>query len=255
MVNSGRIIGLLLFVASPVLFVLYFYLLFFTSFPVLQLTTSLAVLFVFGVLAWIGYTMFTEPSPSTHNSDKVQNVEPETIFPDEAGQDSYVTSLDNLTHSLVVDSEIGEGTEIRDHVNLFKCKVGRNSKIESFVYIEEGVSIGNNCKVKPHTFIPSGVEIEDDVFIGPNTTFTNDKYPRASGEWKLMRTIVKRGSSIGAGSVILPGITIGKGALVGAGSIVSKDVPDDSVVIGNPARVLERHRKSGSMLDATQHET
>jgi len=140
-------------------------------------------------------------------------------------------------YSIVKDVEVGEGTKIFDHVNIYKCKIGKNCKIEAYVYIEGGVVIGDNCKIKPFVFIPTGVTIEDDVFIGPNVTFTNDKYPKACGEWKLLETRVKRGASIGANCVILPGLTIGEYALVGAGSVVTKDVPDFAIVTGNPGSV------------------
>jgi len=140
-------------------------------------------------------------------------------------------------NSIAKDVQVGEGTKIYDHVNLYKCKIGRNCKVEPYVYIEGGVVIGDNCKIKPFVFIPTGVTIEDDVFIGPNVTFTNDKYPKAHGEWKLLETRVKRGASIGANSVILPGLTIGEHALIGAGSVVTKDVPDYALVTGNPGRV------------------
>ncbi len=140
--------------------------------------------------------------------------------------------------SIIKDAEIGEGTKIHDQVNIFKCKIGKNCKIDAFVYIEEGVEIGDNCKIRPFVFIPTGVTIEDDVFIGPNVTFTNDKYPRARGEWKQLQTRVKRGASIGTNCAILPGLTIGKYALVGAGSVVTKDVPDCAIVCGSPARVM-----------------
>jgi UDP-2-acetamido-3-amino-2,3-dideoxy-glucuronate N-acetyltransferase len=141
-------------------------------------------------------------------------------------------------YSIVKDVEVGEGTKIYDHVNLYKCKIGKNCKIEPFVYIEGGVVIGDNCKVKPFVFIPTGVTIESDVFIGPNVAFTNDKYPRAHGDWKLLNTRVKRGASIGANSVVLPGVTIGEKALVGAGSVITSDVPDNAVLAGNPAKIL-----------------
>lgn len=141
-------------------------------------------------------------------------------------------------YSIVKDAEIGEGCIIHDQVNLYKCKIGRNTKIDSYVYMEEDVVVGENCKIRPFVFIPTGVIIEDDVFIGPNVSFTNDKYPRAKGEWKLLVTRVKKGASIGANCVILPGITLGENALVGAGSVVTKDVPNNAVVAGNPASII-----------------
>ncbi len=149
----------------------------------------------------------------------------------------------SMRHSVLKDVKIGEGTKIHDQVNLYKCEIGKNCKIDSFVYIEEGVKIGNNCKIRALTFIPTGVTIEDDVFIGPNVTFTNDKYPRTKGDWKVLPTVVKRGSSIGAKSVILPGITIGENAMVGAGSVVTKDVPNNTIIVGNPAKVIEKHEE------------
>ncbi len=141
-------------------------------------------------------------------------------------------------YSILKDVEIGEGTVLHDQVNLYKCKIGRNCKIDAYVYIEEKVVIGDNCKIKPFVFIPTGVTIEDDVFIGPNVTFTNDRYPKAHGEWDLLETRVKRGASIGANSIILPGLTVGERALIGAGSVITRDVPDNAVVAGNPARIL-----------------
>jgi len=153
------------------------------------------------------------------------------------------TQPNKLEHSLVKDVLIGEGTAIHDHVNLYKCNIGKSCKIDSFVYIEEGVVIGDNCKIRPFVFIPTGVTIEDNVFIGPGVSFTNDKYPRVTGTWKMLKTLVKKGASIGAESVILPGVTVGEGALIGAGSVVTKDVPDKAVVSGNPARLVNSRRK------------
>ncbi len=141
-------------------------------------------------------------------------------------------------YSIMKDATIGEDSVIYDQVNLYKCNIGKNTKIDSFVYIEEGVVIGDNCKIRPFCFIPSGITIGNSVFIAPNVTFTNDKYPRSEGDWELLETIVENGVSIGAGAVILPGIRIGKNSLVGAGAVVTKDVPANSVVAGNPAKVV-----------------
>jgi acetyltransferase-like isoleucine patch superfamily enzyme len=141
-------------------------------------------------------------------------------------------------YSVIKETSIGEGTVVHDHVNLCKCKIGRNCKIDAYVYVEEGVTIGDNCKVRPFVFIPTGVTIEDDVFIGPGVCFTNDKYPKVKGKWKLLKTVVKKGASIGANSTVLAGVTIGEGALVGAGSVVAKSVPDKAVVAGNPAAIM-----------------
>lgn len=141
--------------------------------------------------------------------------------------------------SIVKDIDLGTDTRIYDQVNLYKCQIGENSKVDAFVYIEEGVIIGNRVKIRPFTFIPTGVIIEDDVFIGPHVTFTNDKYPRAKGEWRLLKTVIKRGSSIGAGSVVLP-VTIGTNSLIGAGSVVTTDIPDNVLAYGNPAKIIRR---------------
>jgi len=134
---------------------------------------------------------------------------------------------------------VGKNTRIYDHVNLFKCKIGKDSKIDAFVYIEEGVIIGDRVKIRAFTFIPTGVVIEDDVFIGPHVTFTNDKYPRINKEWNLLKTVIKKGSSIGAGSVILP-VTVGNNSLIGAGSVVTKDIPNNVLALGNPAKVIRK---------------
>ena len=144
----------------------------------------------------------------------------------------------NPRYSLITDAEIGEGTVVHDQVNLYKCKIGKNCKIDSFVYIEEGVVIGDKCKLRPFVFIPTGVTIENDVFVGPNVTFTNDKYPQVKGDWELLKTTIKQGVAIGANSVVLPGVTVHRNALIGAGSVVNKDVPENAIVAGNPAKII-----------------
>lgn len=138
-------------------------------------------------------------------------------------------------HYIVENCEIGEGTVVRDYVNLFGCKIGRNCRIGAYVEIGREVEIGDNCKIEAYAFIPTGVKIEDEVFVGPHACFTNDKTPRAVGEWKTVPTLVKRGASIGANATIICGITIGENAIVGAGAVVTKDVPPNTLVIGCPA--------------------
>src|SRR3989441_1414004 len=130
-------------------------------------------------------------------------------------------------YSVIKKAAIGRDSRIYDQVNLYGCKIGKNTKIDSYVYVEEGVSIGDNCKIRPFVFIPTGVTIENNVFIGPNVTFTNDKYPRTHGEWALARTRVKRDASIGAGTTIIPGVTVGRKALIGSGSTVTKELHDN----------------------------
>ena len=142
---------------------------------------------------------------------------------------------------IIEDADIGENTIIRDFVNIFGCKIGKDCKIATFVDIQKGVVIGDRCKVESFAFIPTGVTIEDDVFIGQHVSFMNDKTPKAyDPEWTPMPTLVKKGASIGAGAKIICGNTIGKGALVGAGAVVTQDVPPNTVVVGNPARVLRK---------------
>ncbi len=135
--------------------------------------------------------------------------------------------------SVISGIEEGKNVSIYDQVNLYKCSIGANSKIDAFVYVEEGVVIGENCKIRPFTFIPTGVIIGNNVFIGPGVVFTNDRYPKIGSNWKLERTVVEDGAAIGARAVILPGITIGTDSLIGAGAIVTKNVPPYSKVIGS----------------------
>jgi UDP-2-acetamido-3-amino-2,3-dideoxy-glucuronate N-acetyltransferase len=149
------------------------------------------------------------------------------------------------------DVKLGNGVKLFAFVNLYGCEIGDNTKIGTFVEIQKGVKIGANCKISSHTFVCEGVTMEDGVFIGHGVTFINDLYPRATAgggglqteaDWTCIPTIVRKGASIGSGSTILAGITIGDNAMVGAGSVVTHDVPAETVVAGNPARVI---RKAG----------
>jgi len=144
-------------------------------------------------------------------------------------------------YQIIEDAKIGKNTVIRDYCNIFKCKIGNNCKIAAFVEIQKGVKIGNSCAIEAFVFIPSGVTLEDEVFLGPHVCFTNDLKPRAINPgWKEIKTTVKKGASIGANSTILCGITIGKKAMVAAGSVVTKDVPEKTLVAGNPAKVIKK---------------
>lgn len=145
------------------------------------------------------------------------------------------------------DVKLGKDVKIFAFVNLYGCEIGDESKIGTFVEIQRGAVIGARVKVSSHTFICEGVTIEDEVFVGHNVSFINDRLPRATTldgapqspqDWTLETTLVKRRASIGTGSTILCGVTIGENAVVGAGSVVTKDVPENAVVAGNPARFL-----------------
>jgi acetyltransferase-like isoleucine patch superfamily enzyme len=149
--------------------------------------------------------------------------------------------------SIAPDVKLGENVKLYDFVNLYGCEVGDDTKIGCFVEIQKNARIGKYCKISSHTFICEGVVIEDHVFIGHNVTFINDKYPRATNtngelqtgeDWVVQQTMVKKGASIGSGATILPYITIGENAIVGAGSVVTKDVPPNTIVAGNPARIF-----------------
>jgi UDP-2-acetamido-3-amino-2,3-dideoxy-glucuronate N-acetyltransferase len=138
----------------------------------------------------------------------------------------------------IEDCEIGEDTVVRDFVNLYGCKIGKGCKIAAYVEIQRDVVVGDRCKIEAFAFIPSGVTIEDEVFVGPHACFTNDRTPKAVGEWSVTPTVVKKGASIGANATIICGVTIGEGALVGAGAVVTKDVPPNAKVAGNPAKII-----------------
>jgi len=145
------------------------------------------------------------------------------------------------------DVKLGRDVRLSKFINLYGCEIGDETKIGAFVEIQKNAHVGRRCKISSHTFICEGVTIEDNVFIGHSVTFINDAYPRATtpdGElqtekdWKLETTVVKRGASIGSGSTILCNVTIGENSIVGAGSIVTRNVPPNVVVAGNPARIL-----------------
>jgi len=155
----------------------------------------------------------------------------------------------NNNHQIIKDVKLGKDVRIFGFVNLYGCEIGDGTKIGTFVEIQKNAKIGRNCKISTHTFICEGVTIEDNVFVGHNVTFINDKYPRATNpdgtmqteaDWKVVPTLVKKGASIGSSATILCGVTIGKNAIIGAGSVVTKDVPDNTVVAGVPARILKK---------------
>jgi acetyltransferase-like isoleucine patch superfamily enzyme len=143
------------------------------------------------------------------------------------------------------DVRLGKNVKLSKFINLYGCTIGDDVKIGAFVEIQKNAFVGNNCKISSHTFICEGVTIEDDVFIGHSVAFINDTYPRATAsgrlqteaDWKVEKTLVKKGASIGSGATILSKVTIGENAIVGAGSIVTKDVPANAIVAGNPAKL------------------
>ena len=149
--------------------------------------------------------------------------------------------------SIAPDVKLGQGVRLSRFINLYGCQIGDETKIGAFVEIQKNATVGRRCKISSHTFVCEGVTIEDNVFIGHGVTFINDSYPRATtaeGElltekdWRVEKTVIKRGASVGSGSTILSNIVIGENAIVGAGSVVTRDVPPNTIVAGNPAKVL-----------------
>jgi acetyltransferase-like isoleucine patch superfamily enzyme len=143
--------------------------------------------------------------------------------------------------------KLGKDVKLSHFINLYGCEVGDETKIGAFVEIQKNARVGRRCKISSHTFICEGVDIEDNVFVGHSVTFINDTYPRATAatgtlqteaDWKVEKTRVCKGASIGSGSTILANVIIGERAIVGAGSVVTKDVPPDAIVAGNPAKFL-----------------
>ncbi len=150
---------------------------------------------------------------------------------------------------IAADVRLGRDVKVFGFANLYGCTIGDQTQIGCYVEIQKHAVVGARCKISSHAFICEGVVIEDEVFIGHHVCFTNDVLPRACradgtlkgpADWQLVPTFVRRRASIGSGTVILPGVTVGEGAIVGAGSVVTADVAPRTVVAGNPARVLRR---------------
>lgn len=153
----------------------------------------------------------------------------------------------NSFNCIADDVKLGKNVRLAKFINLYGCEVGDETKIGAFVEIQKNSSVGKRCKISSHTFVCEGVVIEDNVFIGHGVTFINDSYPRATtvngelqteADWKVEQTVIRKGASIGSGSTILSNTSVGENAIVGAGSVVTKDVPPNAIVAGNPARVL-----------------
>jgi acetyltransferase-like isoleucine patch superfamily enzyme len=145
------------------------------------------------------------------------------------------------------DVKLGKDVKLSKFINLYGCEIGDETKIGAFVEIQKNAKIGRRCKISSHTFVCEGVTIEDNVFIGHGVTFVNDLYPRATtqngglqteSDWRVETTVIRKGASVGSGATILCNVVVGENAIVGAGSVVTKDVPADAIVAGNPARFL-----------------
>lgn len=149
--------------------------------------------------------------------------------------------------SIAPNVKLGRDVRLSKFINMYGCEIGDETKIGAFVEIQKNASVGKRCKISSHTFVCEGVTIEDNVFVGHGVTFVNDSYPRATtpegglqteADWRVEKTLVKRGASIGSGATILANLTIGENAIVGAGSVVTRDVPPNTIVAGNPAKIL-----------------
>ncbi len=153
----------------------------------------------------------------------------------------------NTWNCIADDVKFGANVRLSRFINLYGCEIGDETTIGAFVEIQKNARVGKRCKISSHTFICEGVVIEDYVFIGHGVTFTNDTYPRSTtaagtlqteADWKVEPTVVRKGASIGSGATLLCNLNVGENAIVGAGSVVTKDVPPNAIVAGNPARVL-----------------
>jgi len=151
------------------------------------------------------------------------------------------------------DVKLGHNVKFSQFINLYGCEVGDETKIGAFVEIQKNAKVGRRCKISSHTFICEGVTIEDEVFIGHNVTFVNDSFPRATSgtgvlqteqDWKVEVTLVKKRASIGSGATVLANVVIGENALIGAGCVVTRDVPANAIMVGNPGKVV-RYLKLG----------
>jgi len=150
--------------------------------------------------------------------------------------------------SIAPSVKLGQNVKLSKFINLYGCEIGDDTKIGAFVEIQKNASVGKCCKISSHTFICEGVTIEDNVFIGHGVMFINDSYPRATSggalqteaDWKVEKTVIKKGASIGSGATILANLCVGENAIVGAGAVVTKDVPPNTIVAGNPAKVFRQ---------------
>jgi len=151
--------------------------------------------------------------------------------------------------SISPDVKLGKDVKIYKFVNMYGCEIGDNTRIGCFVEIQKNAKIGKYCKISSHSFICEGVTIEDEVFVGHNVTFINDKFPRATNgggqlqseaDWAVRPILVKKGASIGSGATIMCDVTIGENAIVGANCLVTKDVPANAIVVGNPAKIMRK---------------
>ena len=150
--------------------------------------------------------------------------------------------------SIAPSVKLGQNVKLSKFINLYGCEIGDDTKIGAFVEIQKNASVGKCCKISSHTFICEGVTIEDNVFIGHGVMFINDSYPRATtggalqteADWKVEKTVIKKGASIGSGATILANLCVGENAIVGAGAVVTKDVPPNTIVAGNPAKVFRQ---------------